>query len=84
MGWYFVLISNLSQSEDGWLSIQKALQKGSNGNVSDVLYIFEMILCFDVWINQTYFWSTDSNENFVVDGNTPIKLTMKEIKGLLP
>ena len=37
------LLVILSQSEDGWFTIQKALQKGGNGNVSDVLYIFEII-----------------------------------------
>ena len=60
------LLVILSQSKDGWFSIEKALQNGGNENVSDVLYIFGMILRFDVWINQSSCLSTDINDNFLL------------------
>ena len=75
---------SLSQSEDGWLTIKKSLQKGGNGNVIDVVYIFKMILCFNAWINQSSFWSTDNNDKYVLDSNASIKLMMEEIKRLIP
>ena len=78
------LLVVLSQSEDGWISVEKAFKRGGNGNVSNVLYIFEMILCFDAWINQSSFLSIVSNNDFVVDENTSIELIMKEIERLLP
>ena len=62
----------------------KSIIKSDNGNVSAILYIFEIILPFDAWINQSSFWSTDNNDNLVVDENASLKLMMKEIRRLLP
>ena len=43
-----------------------------------------MKLCFDTWINQSYFWSTDNNDNFFVNENASIDLGMGEVKKLIP
>ena len=58
--------------------INNALVKGGNREVSDVLYIFEMILCFDAWINKTEFWSFNDNQIYVESGKESIKCMMKD------
>ena len=59
------LLIILAQSETGRILIDNALLKGGNGETRDVLYMFEMILCFDAWINQETFWPSERNNEFV-------------------
>ena len=58
------LICILVQQDKRWDIINNALQRGGNGETRDVLYIFEMILCFDAWINKPTFWSTKNNKSY--------------------
>ena len=78
------LLVILSQSEEAWFIIESALQKGQCGSMSDVLYIFEMILCFDAWINQTSFWTKNQNIEYIGLCTQSIKSLMREIKNYLP
>ena len=78
------LMCILVQKDKGWDIINNALIKGSNGETSDVLYIFELILCFDAWINKTTFWSTDDNDAYIASGQQSIKKMMHDIKKYLP
>ena len=78
------LMCILIQNRQGRDIINTALLKGGNEDVSDVLYVFEMILCFDAWLNKSSFWSTDNNTEYIELGQKSIKDMMKYIKKYLP
>ena len=60
------------------------MQKGNNGNIVNVLSVFEMILCFDAWINQIEFWPSTQNTKFILSASESIQKMMKYIKLWLP
>ena len=74
----------LSQTPVGWFIINDALTKGGNGELRDVLSVFETILCFDAWINQNTFWSYDDNAAYKHSATQSIQKLMKQIKKWLP
>ena len=74
----------LVQTNQEWDIINNALVKGGKREVSDVLYSFEIILCFDTWVNKTEFWSFNDNKRYVESGKESIKCMMKDIKSFLP
>ena len=78
------LLVIISQTAEGWNIINNALLKGNNKEIQDVLYVFEMILCFDAWINQTSFWPSNLNKMYINSSKESIKTMMKDIKKLLP
>ena len=45
----------LAQKGTAWDIIDNALKKGNNSNIEDVLHVYEMILCFEAWINKQNF-----------------------------
>ena len=77
------LLVILTQYNDGWVIINQALLSGGNENISNVLNVFEMILCFDAWINQTSFWRSLQNAIYIESANKSIKKMMKTIKRAL-
>ena len=78
------LLVILSQTQEGWDVINNALVSGNNGQLRDVLSVFEMILCFDAWINQDTFWPTKSNDMYKESAMKSIQILMKKIKRWLP
>ena len=46
------LLVILAQYNDGWVIIDHALLNGGNEIISNVLNVFEMILCFDACITK--------------------------------
>ena len=74
----------LEQKEKGWKIIDEALKKGGNGEIKNVLYVFEMILCFDAWINKATFWSSNDNETYKEIRQKSIIKMMRDIKKYLP
>ena len=59
------LLCILVQENKGWKIVNNALVNGGNGDTRNVLYIFELILCFDAWINKATFWSTNNNDEYI-------------------
>ena len=41
---------------DNKVAIVTGGAQGIGKGIVDVLYVFEMVLCFDAWINQTEYW----------------------------
>ena len=78
------LLVILAQSAEGWNIIDHALLNGGNNGIVEVLYVFEMVLCFDAWINQTEYWPSTENNFYADSGKESIKTMMKDIKTLLP
>lgn len=78
MGILYLLVI-LAQCKVGWKIINDALIKGDNRQVSDVLHFFEKILCFDSWINQSKFWSSDQNIEYIQSCTKSIQMMMKAI-----
>ena len=78
------LLVILAQSADGWNIINDALLKGGNKDIVEVLYVFEMVLCFDAWINQTEYWPATQNKLYVDSSKKSIRMMMNDIKRLLP
>ena len=78
------LMCILVQKESGWNIINTSLLKGGNKEVSDVLYVFEMILCFDAWLNKDTFWSSNDNNEYMKSAYKSMKILMKKIKKHLP
>ena len=56
VGTLFVLVT-LAQTTTGWNLLDKALKKGNNCGIADVLNVLEAILCFDAWLHQDKFWT---------------------------
>ena len=77
------LMCILAQKGVAWDIIDNALKKGNNGKVEDVLNVFEMILCFEAWINQPSFFSLDDND-MLRNGHMAILTMMLHIKRYLP
>ena len=47
MGRNLYLLVILAQSMEGWNIIDGALLTGGKNGIVEVLYVFEMVLCFD-------------------------------------
>ena len=56
--WTCFLFVILFQYDAGWKMIQSCLEKRTNKKVPEVLEVLESLLCFDAWLNQSYFWET--------------------------
>ena len=55
------LLVILAKSELSWTVIDNVPKKGENEEVSDVFYVFQVSLCFDMWINQHTFYPLNEN-----------------------
>merc|ERR1711884_690327 len=78
------LLCILVQENRGWEIVNNALVNGGNGDTRNVLYIFELILCFDAWINKPKFWSTNNNNDYIESSQRSIIKMMQTIKRYLP
>ena len=74
----------LAQSAKGWNIIDNALLNGGNNGIVEVLYVFEMVLCFDAWINRTEYWLSTENNFYIDSSKKSIRMMMNNIKRLLP
>jgi hypothetical protein len=56
VGLVFLLVI-LSQYDEGWVILSKALQQKDQTSVRKVISVFEALLCFDQWLNKPTFWT---------------------------
>ena len=77
----FVILSN---SDQGWDILDKALKKRTQTDLRKVLNLFEAMLCFDAWLHLPTFWPENQEEVGKVEARTSIQKLMKMCKARIP
>jgi hypothetical protein len=60
LGLVFLFII-LAQYDEGWEILNATLVERTETNLKNVLHVFEALICFDAWLNQSHYWSYSSN-----------------------
>ena len=74
----------LAQYDIGWNILNDCLEKRVNTNLKEVLHVFEAMLCFDAWLNQTSYWTLDHEMEAMKTSQQSIQRFMTMCKQLIP
>jgi hypothetical protein len=76
----------LAQYDEGREILNEALIgcKTGGANLNDILHVFEAMICFDAWLNQSTFWSHANAPAAMACAKHSIQILMKLCKRHIP
>ena len=81
----------LAQHDEGREILNDALndalidcRTGGGANLNDILHVFEAMICFDAWLNQSTFWSHANAPAAMASAKHSIQILMKLCKRHIP
>ena len=74
----------LAQYDHGWAIINDALKGRTDTNLTEILELFEAMLCFDAWLSQSSFWNVANEKEATTSLLLSIQILMNMCRHCFP
>ena len=74
----------LAQYDEGWDIMYTALRQRSAASLTEVLNVFEALLCFDAWLNQSTYWKMSDHAASKIAVSKSIRLLLEMCQKHIP